>query len=423
LKHGKLSTPRAAAIGLLAAGVAAFAAPTLAQAAPPEGRVKVMSRNVYLGTSLTDALNAGTPIELALAAQEIWADVDITEFPNRAKLLAKEIDTAKPDLVGLQEVALWRGDFTDEDGNSQGDGPTTPADVVKVDFLDELMTQLNRKNNKVKWGIVRVQKEADIEAPLSGGNPYDGRLTMRDVVLKRKDRGDVSTRFEYSQRFRKDHSLNIENIGGTPLDVTVWRGYIAADANVRGTEFRFVNTHLEAFDNDAKLAQAEELTASIADVAVAGTQDEIGPANPAASDDPIVLVGDLNSDDEIVETMGNTPGHVADELPYAHIVSRGLEERSYDGLNTDGVDDQFSCCFNDELIGEPPATALDDIDHTVDHIMVEDDDHGAGVDPNSNDIELLNSFATGDDPAEFARFDRWASDHLGVVSALQFPTP
>ncbi len=245
---------------------------------------------------------------------------------------------------------------------------------------------------------------------------------MRDVILKRSDRGDITTRFDASQRFRKDHSLVIDNIGGTPLDITVWRGWAAADVDVRGTEFRFVNTHLEAFNNTAKLAQAEELVAGIGDVA-GGTQDDIGPANPAGTDLPVVLVGDLNSDDEIVETLGDTPGHQADELPYAAIVDAGLEERSYDGLNTDGIDEQYSCCFNDEYIAEEPAVALDDIDHTVDHVMVEDDDLGDGVDPNGNDIELVNSFATGDDPAEYARFSRWASDHLGVVSTLQFPTP
>ena len=165
----------------------------------------------------------------------------------------------------------------------------------------------------------------DAEIPLAGGltddNPGDGRLTMRDVVLMRKDAG-VTTRYDYSQRFRKDHSLSIENIGGTPLDITVWRGFVAMDANVRGTEFRFVNTHLEAFDNTAKLAQAEELVAGIGDVG-AGTQDEIGPANPGGVDTPVVLVGDLNSDDEIVETEGDTPQHQADELPYAAIVDQG----------------------------------------------------------------------------------------------------
>ncbi len=246
---------------------------------------------------------------------------------------------------------------------------------------------------------------------------------MRDVVLKRTGKkADVKTKFDFSQRFDRERSLQIENIGGTPLDITVWRGFIAVDAKVRGTKFRFVNTHLEAFDNDAKLAQAEQLVAGITEVGL-GEADEIGPANPGGTSFPVVLVGDLNSDDEIVETLGDTPGHVADELPYAEIVSKGLEERSYDGLNTDGVDEQYSCCFGDELISEDPATALDDIDHTVDHIMVSDDDPGEGVDPNSNDVTLVNSFATGDDPDEYERFGLWASDHLGVFSTLQFPTP
>jgi endonuclease/exonuclease/phosphatase family metal-dependent hydrolase len=409
--------PRGIALLGLAAGLLAMLAAPHAEAAQ-EGKVKVMSRNLYLGADLTPAIEATTPTELAFEAQGIWNDVATTDFPHRAKLLAKEIDTAKPDLVGLQEVALWRGDFTPP---SQ-DGPVTPAEDVEYDFLALLMKQLNKGKKGPKYSVVRQQKEADIEAPLAGGDPGDGRLTMRDVVLKRKDKGDVDVTFEYSQRFRKDHSLSIENIGGTPLDITVWRGFVAMDANVRGTKFRFVNTHLEAFDNDAKLAQAEELVAGIAEVG-AGEQDEIGPANPGGTSLPVVLVGDLNTDNEIVEDEGDTPQHQADELPYAAIVDAGLEERSFDGVEEDAIDDAvYSCCFDDELIGEDPSTALDDIDHTVDHIMVSDDDHGAGVDPNDNDVELVSSFNTGDDPAEFARFGRWASDHLGVVSVLQFPT-
>ena len=419
MNHRKLFHPRAATVALIAAGLAAFAVPTLAQAAPPEGRVKVMSRNIYLGADLTPAIEAGNPTELAVAAQEIWNDVHTTLPLKRAKLQAKEIAEAKPDLVGLQEVAIWRGDFNPP----AQDGPVTPATDVEFDFLQALMDELKKQGAKYK--VVRQSRVFDAEIPLSGGltddNPGDGRLTMRDVVLMRRDAG-VSTRHDYSQRFRKDHSLSIENIGGTPLDITVWRGFVATDANVRGTEFRFVNTHLEAFDNTAKLAQAQELVAGIGDVG-AGTQDEIGPANPGGVDTPVVLVGDLNSDDEIVETEGDTPQHQADELPYAAIVAKGLEERSYDGLNTDGDDELFSCCFGAELINEAPATALDDIDHTVDHVMVSDDDHGDGNDPNTNDVELVKSFQTGNVPAEFNRFDRWASDHLGVVSVLQFPTP
>ncbi len=244
---------------------------------------------------------------------------------------------------------------------------------------------------------------------------------MRDVVLMRKDAG-VSTTFDYSQRFRKDHSLVIENIGGTVLDLTVWRGFVALDANVRGTEFRFVNTHLEAFDNTAKLAQAEELVAGIAEVG-AGEQDEIGPANPAAElITPVVLVGDLNSDDEIVETVGDTPSTRPTSCPTRRS-SAGLEERSYDGLNTDGVDDQFSCCFGAELIDEPPpARARRHRPHGRPR-------HGRRRRPRRrrrpehDDIELVNSFATGNDPDEFERSTAGPSDHLGVVSVLQFPTP
>ena len=418
MSRNKSSARIRATLVVAAAAMAAMLVPAGAQAAQDPGKVKVMTRNLYLGADLTPALQAGNPFDLAVASQGIWNDVATTDFPNRAKLLGKEIRGAKPDLVGLQEVALWRGDF---DPPSQ-DGPTTPAETEQYDFLDLLMTQLNKKKNGPHYKVVRTQREADIETPLSGGNPGDGRLTMRDVVLAKKKAG-ITTDHEYSQRYRKDHSLNITDIGGTPLDVTVWRGYIALDADVRGTEFHFVNTHFEAFDNTAKLAQATELTATLGEVAVDGTEDEIGAANPAVSDLPIVLVGDLNTDDEIEETLGASPGHAADELPYARLVDSGLEERSYDGLNTDGNDTLFSCCFNDELIGEAPATALDDIDHTVDHVMVEDDDHGDGVDPNSNDIELLNSTQTGNDPSEYARFNRWGSDHLGVVSTLQFPTP
>lgn len=412
MNHRKLFHPRAATVALIAAGLAAFAAPTVAQAAKPEGQVKVMSRNIYLGADLTPALEADGGTELAIEAQGIWNDVHSTLPAKRAKLQAKEIAEAKPDLVGLQEVAIWRGDLTPP----TQDGPVTPATEVEFDFLQALMDELKKQGAKYK--VVRQQKEFDAEIPLAGyapgcGCPGDGRLTMRDVVLARK--GEVTTKFDYSQRFR--NPLVIEDVAGiSGFDLEVSRGFIAMDVDVRGTDFRFVNTHLEAFDNTAKLAQAEEL--------VQGLPAEQGPANPNAVDTPVVLVGDLNSDNEIVEDEGDTPQHQADELPYAAVVDGGLEERSFDGVEEDAIDDAlYSCCFGAELIDEAPATALADIDHTVDHVMVSDDDHGDGVDPNSNDVELVRSSQTGNDPAEFNRFGRWASDHLGVVSVLQFPTP
>ncbi len=154
---------RTATIALIAAGLAAFAVPVAAEAAPAPGKVKVMCRNLYLGADLTGALAAPDPPSLAIQTQFIWNDIHETNFPNRAKLLAKEIRDAKPDLVGLQEVALWRGDFT---APSQ-DGPVTPAEDVEFDFLALLMGELNKKKDGPKYKVVRQQRQADIESPLS----------------------------------------------------------------------------------------------------------------------------------------------------------------------------------------------------------------------------------------------------------------
>jgi hypothetical protein len=47
-------------------------------------------------------------VALANATHVSRAIVDQTNFPVRSKLLAAEIAETSPDLVGLQEVALWR---------------------------------------------------------------------------------------------------------------------------------------------------------------------------------------------------------------------------------------------------------------------------------------------------------------------------
>lgn len=100
---------RLATVGLFAALVGTLLAiPAGAQAAAPPVNVKVMTRNLYLGADLTPAIEAATTNEFIRANGQIVRDVDRNNFPVRAKGLAREIQRTKPDLVGLQEVALWR---------------------------------------------------------------------------------------------------------------------------------------------------------------------------------------------------------------------------------------------------------------------------------------------------------------------------
>jgi endonuclease/exonuclease/phosphatase family metal-dependent hydrolase len=246
---------------------------------------------------------------------------------------------------------------------------------------------------------------------------------MRDVIPARKDSA-VKTEHDHSQRFEN----NIVQVVGGVLPVTFWRGWLSAEATVRGEEFRFINTHLEAFDPDVREDQAGELIASL---------PEIGPANATeGAGKPVVLAGDLNTDDDLVE-LGE--GSADDEEPYAVLTTDPdgppdpgeqnripFEERSFDEPGF--PDPLYSCCYHTQTIDDPADT----FDHTVDHIMVSDDDPGGDpsspTDPNSNDISLVSSEVTGEniggaaDTSDMTAPPRlWPSDHGGVVSTLAFP--
>jgi hypothetical protein len=213
--------------------------------------VNVMTRNLYLGADLAPAIGAPSLEAFVAATGQILREVSANNFPVRAKGLAQEILAKKPDLVGLQEVALWRTGPPDLTPVLTGQ-PT--ATTVRYDYLQELLEQLNKGPDR--YEVVVVQNEFDLEAPgdengVAGDGPnpaianaeINGRLTMRDVILARRGAG-VDTANPQSGNFK---TLLQVPILGKPL--TIKRGWTATDARVRGSDwFRFVNTHLEAFD-------------------------------------------------------------------------------------------------------------------------------------------------------------------------------
>src|ERR1044072_1515887 len=234
--------------------------------APDKGRghtVDVMTRNVYLGADLSPAIGAETPEQLVAANGAIFRQVLANDFPTRAEGLADEILRTKPDLVGLQEVALWTTT------------PISPAGTaITLDYLDLLLDELNEgkgKNGKGKpqYRVVVVQNEFGAEAPADVNGIADdgpelpflgndgevlGKLTMRDVILARQG-GGVHTSNPQGANFETNLELPI---GGQTTEIL--RGWTATDARVRGSgTFRFVNTHLEAFEPFVREAQAKEL--------------------------------------------------------------------------------------------------------------------------------------------------------------------
>jgi hypothetical protein len=138
--------------------------------------VKVMTRNLYLGADLTPSIASTSVPEFLAANASIFATVQRTDFPARARVLATEIQAADPILIGLQEVAIWRRGPV-----GVLDGPATPATEVAFDFLSSLRSELAAR--RIPYNVVRIQQEADLEAPAGAPFNRDIRLTIRDVIL------------------------------------------------------------------------------------------------------------------------------------------------------------------------------------------------------------------------------------------------
>src|SRR4051794_10411141 len=178
--------------------VAAQCGPGPAQAAKAP-TVTVMTRNLFLGADLSPAIGAPTIPEAIDGAGTVWNELQSTRFAERAVPLAREIKASRADLVGLQEVALWRKQ-TPSDGGAKPISPlpgATPATAVEQDFLAILQGELEKAG--AKYNVVVDQDEFDAELPVhadqndaTGSGPlagfgadFDARLTMRDVMLVR----------------------------------------------------------------------------------------------------------------------------------------------------------------------------------------------------------------------------------------------
>jgi endonuclease/exonuclease/phosphatase family metal-dependent hydrolase len=347
-------------------------------------QVDVMTRNLYLGADLAPAIGAPSLEAFVAATGQILREVTANDFPTRAKGLAQEILAEKPDLVGLQEVALWR---TAPPSLAPVRSGEPSATTVRYDYLQLLLEQLNK--GKTQYEVVVTQNEFDLEAPgdengVAGDGPaaegipnaeINGRLTMRDVILKRRGSG-VETWNPTSGNFK---TLLAVPILGQPL--TIKRGWTATDAKVRGSQpFRFVNTHLEAFDPAALVPSIRSLQAG----------ELVAPGGPATGSLPVVLVGDLNSDDDTVEA--------GDAQAYNALVNAGFVERS--------TATPLGCCLKSSLLAEGAGGSVADFDHQVDHVMTND----------PGEITLRNSEVTGLLPVN----SFWSSDHAGLFSSLRF---
>jgi hypothetical protein len=361
----------------------------------PAKPVTVMTRNVYLGADINRPINAAleaqaegkTPQEILVALGNAThvtrAIVDDTNFPVRAGLLAGEIARTKPELVGLQEVALWRS------GPLQLDQVGVPnATTVDYDFLQILLDALADRG--ADYTAVSIGDRADVEAPSFTGSPFDGtigadardvRLTMRDVILMHDEDG---LRALGTGGGVYAHNLSVDILGTT---LSFDRGYQWVDVRSGAQRFRFVNTHLEAFSSDLALAQAQEML-----------------ANATASDLSTVVACDCNSDP--LNDSVKPHDHVPHKAPYELITGAGGFTDEW--LKFAPAEQGWTSGLS-ETVDDPTAAGFD---HRID--MIFGRTAGAGclrVDRG----EVTGTDIDDRDPAT----GLWPSDHGGVVLRLR----
>jgi endonuclease/exonuclease/phosphatase family metal-dependent hydrolase len=385
-----LVTPLALTTTALADSQTGAATETQANAARPA--LRVMTRNLYLGTDIMRPINAiqgkqDAPVlelltALANATDTARSIVDATDFGTRSKLLAAEIADQHPDLVGLQEVALWRH------GPLQLTQAAVPnATEVDYDFLAMLRSEL--KALGVPYRPVSVNWLSDVEAPSFGGtlqaptNPRDVRLTMRDVILKRVG-SDVKILDHHERTYDAGIDITIAN---QKLDFT--RGYQWVNAERGDQRFRFINTHLEAFSSDVAYAEAQQM--------LAGPGDYRGTT---------IVVCDCNSD-PLNQSVKTAQG---DSLPHSEPYWLVTGQNDFNDTWLQWRPARFGWTSGlTETVDDPDAS---NFDHRIDMVFART---GSGA-----PLKVVRGTVTGDEVADRdPATGLWPSDHAGVVMRLR----
>src|SRR3954447_17400589 len=299
---------------MAALALVALAAPAASQA---KSKVKVMTRNLYLGADLTPGLQATNYDAFKDATGTILNQVDQNKFGTRARGLASEILKKRPALVGLQEAALWRT------GPCHIIVPPAPptATHVRYDFIKQLLKRLNKGKRRYKLAVSQNEFDFETEANTDGSADHscdtNARLTMRDAILVR-----LHAHVKVSRK-RKGHfkTLLAPKLVGL-ITIPVVRGWTSVRVSKpRARSFRFVNTHLEAFDNQASNPTTDGNSVGNGEVREAQAKELTAKGGPAAGKRATVLLGDLNSDKKTEVKPG-------DGLAYKWLLHAGFRERA-----------------------------------------------------------------------------------------------
>jgi endonuclease/exonuclease/phosphatase family metal-dependent hydrolase len=248
-----------AAIVVAALALVTGPVPTASASTGPRSFLTVMTRNMDEGTDFGYILAAaGHPELLGPAIVKTFCEVVASNVEQRAARIADEIAASQPDMVSLQEVALW-----------QSFVPLPCTGPTVIDAESALLNELAADG--VTYHVAGQLDEFNSSA--IPGLPVS--FLDRDVLLARAEPAVQLT----LSNLQAHHFSTLLTLPLAPsVNVTILRGWLSADATVRGRTVRVIATHLESFFEPVQEAQAAEIAS--------------GPADTSL---PVILAGDLNT--------------------------------------------------------------------------------------------------------------------------------
>ncbi|UCC25033.1 MAG: hypothetical protein JSU98_15095 [Gemmatimonadales bacterium] len=350
-----------------------------AQGASPLGEpFRVFSQNIYLGADVSAVLSVDfNDIPAVVAgARQFWADVEATDFRQRARAIAADIAMTDPHVVGLQEVAQYvRLGF-----NPQVPGGFAPTEVL--DMAQILMEELAYA--EVDYVLMGIQENTTGRLPISGDfiplptGPIPAELlqfTLGEATLVRGDLAGAAS-------FVSDNYQAIVPLGALDLK----RGWSMVTVPFRGTPHHVVNTHLEAWAPQVQVAQAEELINSVT----------------AGLDGVTIVLGDLNSDATLRK------GDPSWTPTYGMFRDAGFADAWQKSTSHRGRG--FTCCHDPDLRNDTPT-----LDQRIDFVLYRSDvpaPEGYAV-PGPIHMTIL-----GDEVGEKTDGGLWPADHAALFAGI-----
>ena len=252
--------------------------------------VSVMTRNIYLGSGLSNLAQAQDLPQFIQAVTQDWNNIVANDFPRRARALATEVQLTRPDVIGLQEAMLFREQLV-------SDGLLN-AQTVVYDFVESCSPSSPPRACRTRpsqWP--RTSTPRRLRFNPASPHPLrltDVRITDRDVILVRKE---IARKFFNPMDADYAAQLQLPSPGG-PLTFT--RGSVSIDYRITSERtVRIFNTHLEVRESGPiQVAQGAEFVQRV-----------------NRSPFPVIALGDFNS----AADGSTTP-------TYANLIAAGLQD-------------------------------------------------------------------------------------------------